>query len=100
MWVVNELVGMMGQGRTAVKVLTREGEPAGEYLVNLPAANNALELLGRHQGMFIDRQQVAVKQVVRWTIGKGYDEPEPPGQGSGVVNRHVVDEIPHRVGAE
>jgi len=60
----------------------------------------ALDSLAKHLGMFVDRKEINVNTHWRFTIGKGYDETEAPGPGSRVVNGHVVDEIPPRVGAE
>ena len=84
-WVVNELAGVVAQGRAAVEVLTREGESTGEYTANLSAANKALELLGRHLGMFLDRQEVDVRVYGRFVIGTGYGEPEEPNVVEGQV---------------
>ena len=55
-----------------------------------------LEVLAKMLGLMKDRKQVDVRVVGRFIIGQGYvDEPEPPGQGSRVINGHV-DEIPPR----
>ena len=39
----------------AVPVLDRDGNPMGSYNFNASGANRALELMGKHLGMFIDK---------------------------------------------
>jgi phage terminase small subunit len=41
-----------------IPVLDRHGKPTGEYRYDGSVANRALELLGKQQGMFIDRHEV------------------------------------------
>ena len=67
-WVINELVGIIEQGRAAVEVLTKDGEPTGEYIANLPAANKALELLGKHLRMFSEGPAVQINNDNRQVI--------------------------------
>ena len=42
----------------AVAVMDAEGNPIGEYRYNGAVANKSLELLGRHLGMFTDKQEI------------------------------------------
>lgn len=40
-------------------MLDSDGNPIGEYRYNGSVANKALELLGKHFGMFLDKQGIA-----------------------------------------
>ena len=42
----------------AQAVLDAKGNPTGEYTYNGSVANRALELLGKEQGMFVERKEV------------------------------------------
>jgi hypothetical protein len=42
----------------AEPVVDAEGVPTGQYVYNGNVANKALELLGKEQGMFIDRKEI------------------------------------------
>lgn len=57
-WVLAQLVENVQMAKQAVPVLDRDGCPTGEYEQNLPAANKALELIGKEIGMFIERKEV------------------------------------------
>jgi hypothetical protein len=51
-----------------VAVLDKERKPTGEYRYDGNAANRALELLGKQQGMFIDRHEVGQpNEFANWT---------------------------------
>jgi hypothetical protein len=53
---------------SAVAVLDRDGKPTGEYRYDGNVANRALELLGKQQGMFIDRHEVGQpNEFANWT---------------------------------
>lgn len=55
-YVVEQLIENVEMAKTAKPVLDRAGKQTGEYAsTNLPAANRALELLGKEKGMFVDR---------------------------------------------
>jgi phage terminase small subunit len=54
-WVIEQLVNNVRIAKTAEPVLNNEGLPTGEYRVNIPAANKALELIGIELGMFVKR---------------------------------------------
>jgi phage terminase small subunit len=58
-WVLERLRQNVERAMQAEPVLDREGNPTGEYTYQGAVANRALELLGKHQGMFTDRVQVA-----------------------------------------
>ncbi len=53
-WIVERLVENVGRAMQVVDVTDREGNPAGKYTYQGAVANKALELLGRHLGMFTD----------------------------------------------
>lgn len=57
-WVLSELIEVVKMAKAAEPVLDNEGKPTGEYKQNLPAANRALELVGKELGMFVDRKEV------------------------------------------
>lgn len=51
-WVLGRLVENVERSMQAEAVLNREGTPTGEYVYQGAVANKALELLGKHIGMF------------------------------------------------
>ena len=57
-WVMSKLVKVVDMGMQAEPVIDSEGASTGEYKQNLPAANKALELIGKELMMFIDRSEV------------------------------------------
>ena len=60
-WVVEQLRSVYATAMKARPVLDREGRERG-FTLNLSAANRALELLGRHRGMFTGKLDVGVNQ--------------------------------------
>ena len=61
-FVVGALVENVQRSMQAVGVLDSEGNPIGQYRYNGAVANKALELLGRHFGMFIDKHEIERSQ--------------------------------------
>jgi phage terminase small subunit len=57
-FVVRMLVDNVKRSMQAVPVVDGDGNPIGEYRYNGAVANKALELLGRHLGMFTDKQEI------------------------------------------
>lgn len=57
-WIIDRLVENVERAMQAEPVLDDKGNRTGEYVYQGNVANRALELLGKHQGMFIDRQQI------------------------------------------
>ncbi len=53
-WIVERLVENVKRAMQLEAVTDREGKPTGEHVYQGSVANKALELLGRHQGMFTD----------------------------------------------
>lgn len=59
-WVVSKLVEQVGRAMQAEPVTDVQGKPTGEYRYEGAVANKALELLGRHLGMFQDKIKITV----------------------------------------
>lgn len=53
-WVLKMLIDNAERAMQATQVYDREGEPTGEYTYQGAVANKALELLGKHVGLFRD----------------------------------------------
>ena len=87
-WVLSRLKEIVFRAMQVVPVLDRQGEPTGEYTYQGAVANRALELIGRHLGMFADKDiQVAPPLPTSVTIVL-------PGGKSPVIEweGHVVGE--------
>jgi phage terminase small subunit len=54
-WVLERLVENVDRALRAVAVTATEGTPTGEYKYEGNVANRALELIGKHLGMFKER---------------------------------------------
>lgn len=54
-WVLDRLHEVVERSMQHEPVTDRQGHPTGEYTFNAPGANKALELLGKHLGMFRER---------------------------------------------
>ena len=57
-WVIDRLVENHNKAIQAEAVLDSEGNPTGEYNYQGNVVNKALELLGRHFGMFVERHEI------------------------------------------
>ena len=55
-WVLGRLREVAERCLQHEAVRDRKGDPTGEYTFNVTGANKALELIGRHLGMFAERQ--------------------------------------------
>lgn len=88
-WVVRRLVRNANRAASAEPVRDKEGNPTGEYRYEGSVVNKALELLGRHLGMFVDRVEVAATtrlEVVEEVVdapadGSPNDGQTAPGPG-------------------
>lgn len=72
-WILDGLKTNFERAMQAVEVLDRKGNPTGEYEYQGSVANRALELLGKHRGMFSDKVELTGKDggpVQLWTFGK------------------------------
>jgi phage terminase small subunit len=61
-WVLARLIENAERALQRVPVLDSRGQPTGEYRYDGAVANRALELLGKEQGMFIDRKSIDVNR--------------------------------------
>ena len=67
-WVLTRLMENAERSLQHVAVLDKERKPTGEYRYDGSVANRALELLGKQQGMFIDRHEVGQpNEFANWT---------------------------------
>ena len=60
-WIVEHLVENVERAMQLEPVTDGEGESAGEHVYQGSVANKALELLGRHAGMFPNRHELTGK---------------------------------------
>ena len=61
-WVIERLVGVYEASMEARPVNDKNGEEKG-FTFNPTAANRALELIGKHKGMFIDRKLIGLRRI-------------------------------------
>jgi phage terminase small subunit len=54
-WVIKHLKENLRRALRLTKVRDKRGRPTGEYTYQGAVANRALELIGKHLGMFVDR---------------------------------------------
>ena len=67
-WVLTRLMENAERALQHVAVLDKERKPTGEYRYDGNVANRALELLGKQQGLFIDRHEVGQpNEFANWT---------------------------------
>ena len=60
-WVIARLEHVYNVAMAAIPVLDRKGNFTGEYKVDIAGANRALELIGKHVGMFQQKVEVTHK---------------------------------------
>lgn len=56
-WIIERLVRNVDRSMQAEPVRDKEGNETGEFTYQGNVANKALELLGKHLGMFVDRHE-------------------------------------------
>ncbi len=61
-WVIERLVGVYKASMEARPVCDKNGDEKG-FTFNPTAANRALELIGKHKGMFIDRKLIGLRRI-------------------------------------
>lgn len=57
-WVLNNLKEVAERCMEAVPALDRHGDETGKWTFQAANANRALELIGKHLGMFVERSEV------------------------------------------
>jgi phage terminase small subunit len=57
-WVLDKLVKVVEKSSQATPVLDSRGNPTGEYRYDSSGVNRALELIGKHLSMFVDRSRI------------------------------------------
>jgi phage terminase small subunit len=60
-WVIERLKENVARSMQLKPVLDKDGAETGEFTYQGNVANRALELIGRHLGMYLDRQEVSGK---------------------------------------
>lgn len=90
-WVVEQLVRVYKESMDGQPVKDRYGNATDKVMPNYSAANRALELLGKEEGMFVERRDVSIttnpwSEIIELTGGKkrhleDHDE-HPSGSGS------------------
>lgn len=63
-WVLDQLRENVERAMQAEAVRDREGNETGEYVYQGAVANKALELIGKHLGMFVERSEVKTTATV------------------------------------
>lgn len=57
-WVISRLMENAERALQHVAVLDSQGKPTGEYKYDGKVANQALELLGKHLGILVERREI------------------------------------------
>lgn len=70
-WVLSTLVENVERAMQAIEVLDRDGNCTGEYRYEGNVANRALELVGKHLGMFTERYEHSFSSEAEIIVG-GY----------------------------
>jgi phage terminase small subunit len=69
-WVIKQLRRNYRRAMEAEVLRDRDGNPTGEYVYDGAVANKALELLGKHVGMFVEKHEIRhegeLAQVVQY----------------------------------
>lgn len=60
-WIIERLVENVNRSMQIIPVLDKDGDPTGEFRYEGNVANKALELLGRHDGMFSNKVELTGK---------------------------------------
>ena len=64
-WVIDRLREIVERSMASVPVVDTKGKETGVYSFNGGVANRALELLGKHIGMFVDRKVVSINHTIK-----------------------------------
>lgn len=76
-WILERLVENVERSMQAVEVLDSKGKPTGEYVYQGNVANKALELLGKHHGMFSDNVNLRTPDGLQVLVTRRIVRPEP-----------------------
>lgn len=71
-WVIEQLRLNYARAMEAQPVVDREGKPTGEFTYQGSVANKALELLGKHLGMFADRKEHGALTTLEALVAGAY----------------------------
>lgn len=66
-WVIRKLAENAEKASQAQPVLNGKGEPTGEYRYYPSAVNRAFELIGKAQGVFVERVQLSLADLESMT---------------------------------
>lgn len=74
-WVLQNLKKVVAKGLQEEQILNYKGEPTGEFKFDSSGANRALELLGKHLGMFTNKTEInaRVKSDVKANVNLSGD---------------------------
>ena len=64
-WVIDRLREIVERSMASVPVVDTKGKETGVYSFQGTVANRALELLGKHIGMFVDRKEFTVNHTIK-----------------------------------
>lgn len=76
-FVMLRLRHVVDRAMGAVPVFDKDGQPTGEYKSDFNAANKALELLGKQQGMFKEESRIQIahdRPLIRITVAGRQDD--------------------------
>ena len=64
-WILDRLKQNVERAMQAEAVIDRDGNETGLYMYQGNVANKALELIGKHRGMFVERTEVRHKGAIQ-----------------------------------
>ena len=88
-WVIDRLREIVERSMACVPVMGAKGKETGVYSFQGAVANRALELLGKHIGMFVDRKELTVNHTIK--PGLSLEELEARIQRLDALEAGVVD---------
>ncbi len=69
-WVVERLIEVVDKALQEKEVFDRQGKSTGEFRFDSAGANRALELLGKHHGMFMNRVKLTLEGEAAGSLAK------------------------------
>ena len=88
-WVMDRLREIVARSMASVPVMDAKGKETGVYSFQGAVANRALELLGKHMGIFVDRKDFTVNHKIK--PGLNLEELEARIQRLDALEAGVVD---------